>query len=160
VDKKIVERFWAKVDQDGPVPEHCPWLGPCWEWTAFTRSGYGGFSINNRSVVAHRVAWELCVGPIPDGMLALHHCDNRGCVRPEHLFLGTALDNARDRDQKGRHVAMYGKDGAGLLDAGDVRAVREMLASGLPQREVARRAGISQGSVWAILRGETYRWVT
>lgn len=77
----------------------------CWLWTAGkSGNGYGAFKLKDGSQVpAHRMAWELARGPIPDGLYVLHRCDNRQCVRPEHLFLGSARDNALDMMAKGRH---------------------------------------------------------
>jgi hypothetical protein len=98
IPRPRAERFWAKVYKNGPVPQHIPELGPCWLWTAYISEGYGEFE----STTAHRTAWELTYGPIPLGFDVLHRCDNRTCVRPAHLFLGTDLDNARDREAKGR----------------------------------------------------------
>lgn len=79
----------------------------CWEWTASrneARRGYGQLNVDGRPVMAHRVMYELFVGPIPPGLCVCHHCDNPPCVRPDHLFLGTHGDNAKDRDMKGRTV--------------------------------------------------------
>jgi hypothetical protein len=102
----LAERFWSKVDKDGPVQPHCPDLGACWPWAAATQkvSGYGLVNVDGAIRLAHRVSWTLAKGPIPDGLDVLHHCDYRPCVRPEHLFLGTDLDNQRDAVEKGRHV--------------------------------------------------------
>lgn len=75
----------------------------CWEWTGATTWGYGEVNrqgISGRRV--HRLAWEFAYGPIPDGLMVLHRCDNRSCVRPDHLFLGTAADNMHDMIAKGR----------------------------------------------------------
>jgi len=88
------ERFWAKVDRSGD----------CWVWIG-TRwpTGYGQMRGDGRQLMAHRVAWQIVKGPIPEGLFVCHKCDNPPCVRPDHLFLGTAADNTRDRDVKGRN---------------------------------------------------------
>lgn len=97
------ERFWTRVDTSNP--------DGCWEWTG-NRSGgtrtapYGRFqrTVNGKLQIvrAHRYAYEITYGPIPDGLRVLHRCDNPPCCRPDHLFLGTDLDNALDKKAKGR----------------------------------------------------------
>ena len=94
------ERFWAKVDFDGPTMPHMD--TPCWVWTASLRSGYGQISMDGRIVGAHVAAWLLSNGPYPSSTLVLHHCDNRVCIRVDHLYLGTPADNMRDRSDRGR----------------------------------------------------------
>lgn len=79
------ERLWAKVDKEGPVPEHCPDLGPCWLWTGYKGRGYGGIRIRGKDVRTHRFAYELLVGPIPDGLELDHLCRVRHCMNPDHL---------------------------------------------------------------------------
>lgn len=82
----------------------------CWEWQGSRMGGaYGRVHVQRRGRYAHRVAWELTNGPIPDGLVVCHHCDNPPCVRPDHLFLGTVQDNTDDKMRKGRHVAHYGR---------------------------------------------------
>lgn len=85
----IADRLWAKVNKEGPVPETRPELGPCWVWTGKPDGkGYGQINAGRRPskmLRAHRVAYELCVGPIPEDLQLDHLCRNRMCVRPEHL---------------------------------------------------------------------------
>ncbi|MBA7608334.1 hypothetical protein ES703_15511 [subsurface metagenome] len=93
LDECVQRRFWTKVHK----------TGNCWLWLAGKSSdGYGSFSIGDHGTNAHRVAYALEVGSIPAGGSVLHKCDNRACVRPEHLFLGTQLDNVSDMFKKGR----------------------------------------------------------
>jgi hypothetical protein len=101
VTKRIIgdteARFWEKVDKDGPVPEHRPDLGPCWMWTASLNAGanqgYGHFGVGQKVVFAHRFAYELANGPIPDGLMPDHLCRNHPCVRPSHLEPVTNREN-------------------------------------------------------------------
>jgi hypothetical protein len=101
-----VQRFWSKVNKDGPVPAHRPELGPCWLWTA-ARFGkgeqrYGAFSINQKNYRAHRVSHFIATGKDPADRLILHACDNPPCCNPAHLFQGETADNVDDCRKKGR----------------------------------------------------------
>lgn len=91
-----MKRFWDKVDQDGPVPTDAlaTVSTPCWLWRASKdRDGYGGFGLEGKWLRAHRLAYELACGPIPDGMLIDHLCRRPSCVRPDHLDLVNNREN-------------------------------------------------------------------
>lgn len=142
---KSAERFWSRVEK---TPE-------CWTWTrACYRNGYGAFSIGGRNRLAHRVAWFLTYGEWPDRMV-LHSCDNRRCVRPDHLFLGTAKDNTRDMMQKGRGLALGRFPNAKLTEA-DVVRIKELRGRGQSQGSVARAFGVNAATVREITKGESW----
>lgn len=101
----VEKRFWPKVNKDGPVPEKRPDLGPCWLWTACTHQGYGLFNQGiGKTPMAHRIAYELLVGPIPDDKELDHLCRNTTCVRPSHLEAVTHHVNIQ-RGEAGKHYA-------------------------------------------------------
>src|SRR6266436_3386291 len=108
----LAQRFWSKVNKDCPIPQHCPRLGPCWLWTSCCmKNGYGVIGKGREGkgmALAHRVAWMLHFGPIPEGMYICHRCDVKLCVRMDHLFLGTPADNSKDMISKGRNVREMG----------------------------------------------------
>ena len=90
------ERFWAKVEKSGPVPDYRPELGPCWLWTGRpTHYGYGNLKVARRDVYAHRFAYELLVGPIPEGLTIDHLCRVRLCVNTRHMEPVTNQINTR-----------------------------------------------------------------
>ena len=119
----------------------------CWIWNGATLpKGYGTMHGRRQTLLTHRVAYELAFGPIPDGRMVLHRCDTPACVRPSHLFLGTAADNTLDMVLKNRHQRSC------KLTADDVRRIRELSHQGLLQREIAARFGIAQTTVSYALR--------
>ena len=99
--QKDIDRFWGKVNKDTSdvfYNKIC-----CWVWIAGRNNkGYGVFQVGRKPELAHRVAWVISNGEILDDLHVLHHCDNPSCVNLSHLFLGTELDNARDKETKGR----------------------------------------------------------
>lgn len=112
----------------------------CWEWTGrLTKTG--GYGELGKHLKAHRVMYELAFGP-PGSMHVCHHCDNRKCVRPSHLFLGTHADNMADAASKGRLRCRVRK----LTD----QQVLEIFASTVPAREIAETYGISRWNVYDI----------
>lgn len=101
--KSPEQRFWEKVDKSGPIPAHLPHLGNCWVWIAgLNKDGYGKFRYG-KDIYAHRYSWLIHFGKSMEGLGVLHKCDNPSCIRPEHLWIGTPLDNTRDCISKGRN---------------------------------------------------------
>lgn len=143
--------FWEKVDKSGE----------CWVWTAaINASGYGAFasSRRRRGGHAHRFAWELTYGPIPNGLWVLHKCDNRPCVRPDHLFLGTVQDNNADAVRKGRALRGSRQNNALLTEAA-VSVIRARLARGEQQKVIAADFGVSEATICSINIGRSWRHV-
>jgi len=143
------ERFWSKVEIRAP--------GECWPWQGTMRSdGYGRFWMQGRYQRAHRVAWELANGPIPDGLIVCHACDNPPCCNAEHLWVGTDADNIADRKRKGRNNSCRGeKHGRAVLTRKDVDEIRKVYPD-LNLRELSQRYGVAQTTVWNVLHGVTW----
>jgi hypothetical protein len=162
----VLDRFLAKIDKSGPVPQHDPSLGSCWLWTSsIHKSGYGLFFMpgkhrNAAKAKAHRVSYELFVGPIPEGLDVLHRCDVRRCVNPDHLYPGTDADNMRDRDSRGRRPPPTGtKNGRAKLTEEAVREIKRALAAGETQTSLGRRYGVAQGQISNIALGKQWAHV-
>jgi hypothetical protein len=136
--------FWRRVDRSaGP--------NACWEWSgARNNSGYGRVMFRGLHTTAHRTAYTLTHGPVPDGLNVLHTCDNRACCNPAHLWLGTIADNSRDMCLKGRaHTTL-------TLDA--VRAIRrEYAEGGTTYRALATRYGVSHMTVAHVVTRNTWK---
>ena len=124
----------------------------CWPWIgAHSKRGYGEVSLNYKTVWAHRAMWEHVCSAIPKQLDVLHHCDNKSCVNPAHLYLGTDADNARDRVDRGRSSSKLSKD--------DVIAIRANAESHSKLAErygvcVANINGIKQGRYWKHIKSK------
>jgi hypothetical protein len=127
----------------------------CLLWTdSVDTDGRGRAYVDGREQLAHRVAWKAARGPIPDGLKVCHTCDIPSCINPNHLFLGTQLDNMRDKMAKGRHVSHAGeRHGRAKLTAEQVETVR---VSTDAQRTLALRYGVSKSLISMIRSGQ--RW--
>ena len=141
----LMDRFNAKyrVSEDG-----------CWLWQA-TRDakGYGHIGVAAaKSRKAHRVSYELHVGPIPEGMQVCHKCDTPSCVNPGHLFIGTAMENMADRDAKGRG-ARGERSGVAVLTDDLASYIR---SSTLSERALATELGVHRGTINAVRSGRTW----
>lgn len=153
--KPLADRFFAKVEK----------TPTCWIWKASVEAGgYGHIGIGRRGEGmkrCHRVSWELHIGPVPANLCVLHRCDNRRCVNPEHLFLGTKKDNSRDMAAKGRQVfqlnpervARGERQGSAKLTEEQAREIKN---SDLRQYEVAKKYGVSLSTVNRLRCGRTW----
>lgn len=183
VKEPFLDRFWRQVQKsDG-----------CWIWAgALSSTGYGVIGVQHpvkRNLYAHRVSYELHIGPVPDGYFVCHRCDNPRCVRPDHLFVGTHRDNMADMVAKGRSNAgdkhpsrRYPErrargDNHGLrkhpervsrgevhayakLTVDAVRAIRaEYSVGGISQRELAERYGVTQTVIGDAIRRKSWAHV-
>ncbi len=135
-------------------------MSDCIEWHGARKpDGYGVTSVNGRTHRAHRVAYENAHGPIPEGMFVCHTCDNRGCVNPGHLWLGTPSDNMRDMAEKGRARGARGEEHhSARLTADDVRAIRARLGSA-SQKELAVEYGVSKSAISKVATGRLWSHV-
>ncbi len=126
----------------------------CWLWTKRIRAdGYGQTKSRGRTWSAHRLAWAHANGPIPDGLCVLHRCDVRRCINPDHLFLGTYLENRWDCCRKGRQGSVA------KLTADKVLRLRERVANGEPRSDLALEYGISEQTVSVVVRRLVWRHV-
>jgi hypothetical protein len=160
--RPVADRFWEKVDRNGPVPEHCPELGPCWLWmSARLPDGRGQFHYEGRTEYAAIVAYILVYGPLsPETPCVLHKCDGGSlcCVRPDHLFAGTKADNITDMLTKGRSGTQGARHPQARLNAAIVMQSREMYAAGgISYQALADRAGVSLDTMYRAVRGDTWK---
>jgi hypothetical protein len=152
--RPLGERLWARVNMNGPVPRHHPGLGPCWVWCGATNEkGYG--KIDNRR--AHRVSWSLEYGGLDARDLVLHSCDNPACVRPSHLFLGSAKDNTDDMFAKGRNRHKGGFAAPRVTDE-QMTAIRRAKAAGQPLLRFVKEYGLSSSTVYRIANSLGAEW--
>jgi len=150
----LEQRFWQKVDKRSD--------DECWEWTASTNiHGYGQLWIRNTFIVASRASWIVHFSYIPDGLCVCHRCDNRKCVNPNHLFLGTHQDNSNDMKKKGRSLNQKGENNhATKLTDNDILNVRKMWVSGKHrQKEIMGIFNLSRVSLWRIISYRTWKSV-
>ena len=136
------------------IPDH---PDSCWGWRGFTdRDGYGKMRVGVTNSSAHRVSWTLHVGPIPQGKMVLHRCNNEPCSNPRHLYLGDHLDNMADRLTAGNYLNGEAHFAVKLSDWG-VQEVRSSIGT---YKQIAKRFGISASQVGNIRRNDQRKQAT
>lgn len=148
-ERPQAEKFWEKVQKSEG----------CWLWTGACKNNskwpYGvlGNGRGRNTLLAHRVSWELHYGPIPEGMLVLHHCDVAPCVRPDHLFLGTFKDNTQDMLKKGRFTPCK------LTEQEVLEIRRRYPAGGVTYKELAQQYNVSHQLISFILSRRIWKHI-
>jgi len=146
-----------------PFLERVSFGDGCWEWQGRLHTGYGRL----RGVLAHRISWETFRGLIPEGLCVLHKCDNPSCVKPSHLFVGTQIDNIKDRHAKGRSSSgeSHSKScrgeivGTSKLKEQDVKDIRGKREEGVRVASLSKEYGIVQSAVYNIIGRRRWRHV-
>lgn len=165
-------KLYALRGADPNSPEHLvrrlangidePREDGCWNWTRTTNgSGYGMLTVAGRMVYAHRLAYELSHGAVPDGLHVLHSCDNPRCINPDHLSAGTRSQNMKECSERGRAripkpIKRGEENGAAKLQEVDIRSIRRLLVKGATQQSIADRFGVTQRTISDIKLGKKW----
>lgn len=151
----IMERFWSKVDKKS--------AHECWEWIGTRLKRYGTFRIPNGSkfgsrISAHRYSYFLHTGYMPKRQECVcHHCDNVWCVNPNHLFLGTHLDNMKDKAKKGRASRLVGeRNPNSKLSRGMVEEIRKLHGLGTSEKDLLGMFEIGHSQLYRIINRESW----
>lgn len=158
MNERTISRFQKKIDEPGDDISCHEWIG------SRNANNYGLVRVDGKQRLAHRIAWEIANGPIPDGLVVRHNCDNPPCVKTEpdakwpngHLVLGTKGDNNRDRAER-KGYTRGAQHWAAKVSESDVMRMRDLRAGGMTYRQVAARMGLSYTATHSILTGQTWR---
>lgn len=144
MNEKQIIAFWKKVDKSD--------VNSCWNWTAFIdRYGYGRLNIDSSMKKAHRLSFELHIGNIPHGLHVCHKCDNRKCVNPNHLFIGSNFDNHIDAMNKGRRKGKF-------VAENTIKRIK-IVGDILPVKDLSKIFGLNHNTIRNILCGNTYKHI-
>ena len=141
---QAIERFESK---------YIKYSNSCWSWTGALVTGYGGFSFNGKTVMAHRFSWMLYRGKIPEGMLVLHKCNHKYCVNPEHLYIGDYSDNLQDSIDAGRPYGLR------KLTVDNVICIKKMLRDGIKQQLIAQIYEVTRENISRISTGRIWKHI-
>ncbi len=141
----LEQRLWADVEKGG--------ADDCWPWKGATNNHkHGQFTLNRTGYYAHRVSFELANGPIPDGLMVCHHCDNPPCCNPAHLYAGNARQNRMDAINRNR-ISIF-------LSPENVALIRKARAAGISVSRIAARLNVPWITVRNVERGRTFSEIT
>lgn len=154
--RRVTWDMMPRILKERSIPE--PNSG-CWLWLSYgDTQDYGRIIVSQKSYSAHRVSWVVHRGSIPDGLHVLHKCDTVQCVNPDHLFLGTNLDNIKDRTAKGRGSAPLGtRQHLSKLSNENVIFIYK---SKIKVRKLAEMFSVSRPTIYSIKRGRMWSWLT
>lgn len=142
----VVERFWQQVQK----------TDTCWIWTGSNTRGYGVMAMNGAMYRVHRFSWELHNGPIPKGLMVCHRCDNPSCVRPDHLYAGSAKQNMHDCLSRGRYPYRFALENPkSKLTPNDVRMIREVYPT-VQAPQLARRYGVHKKTIYDVIHRRSW----
>lgn len=154
LSEKDIARFWSKVKVGGP--------NECWECkeNAIDKKagGYGRIGVQGNLYLMHRLSWIVSFGEIKEGVFVCHKCDNRKCVNPNHLFVGTHNDNVQDMVTKNRNVIGESVPNSKLKEE-DVIEIRNMLSQGISTREIAQKYKVNCATISKINTKRLWSWL-
>ena len=158
IEEAIQRRFWTKVFFSEMPPN-------CWIWLGAKANGYGRFKLHGRCVSTHVLSYKWSHTDYQEGLFVCHHCDNRSCVNPDHLFLGTCSDNMRDAVNKGRiHYQPPRLNGSeapwAKLNEEQVLSIKIRVSNGESQTELAKEYKVNRSTISLIKRGLRWKHVT
>ena len=173
ITESVERRFWARVNKDGPIQDHCKELGKCWTWTAGKVKGYGRIHASGKPRYATHVALAIHGIQNTNSLCALHKCDNPSCVNPSHLYYGTDADNHADMVSRGRSFAGFkiipcppekrqkGElASSSKLSNNQVLEIVELVKAGNRHRDIAKKFGVAKPQISMIMNGKTWSSVT
>lgn len=156
--------FWSK-NRVGYKPdqskEYYAGMDECWIWSGcLAPDGYGKTKVGKKFTSAHRLSWVIHNGQIPDNKFVMHKCDNRACVNPSHLMLGTTQDNTSDCIRKKRRNPAFGENlPQSKLNEASVRAIRDAARRGIPQIQIAQTFGLCQQAIHKVVSRKTWNHI-